>query len=150
MKTKTSKSMKWSVGLMLVPMVMFLPSILNFFAPGTYVDIYLQNDAGTTLAELSKNQEGIVSIILLGFQGMGFTIIGYHLFAWPLILIPYKNAEKWAWFTVGITQLWLWIVNTVIEAQHSGNTFLIAYSIIAISCIVISLILSYKTVFKLY
>ena len=148
MNKKISKSMKWAVGLMLVPMLMFLPSIINFFIPETYVDIYLQNDAGISISELQNSQPGIAKIILLGFQGMGFTIIGYHLFAWPLILIPYKKAEKWAWLTLGITQLWLWMVNTIIEAQHSDSTFLTAFSICAIICIILSLLFSYRTVFK--
>ncbi len=145
---KTSKQMKWSVALMLVTMVMFLPSIMNFFTPGLFVDIYLQNDAGMTIAALAKTQEGVASIILLGFQGMGFTIIGYHMFAWPMILIPFKKAEKWAWITVGVTQLWLWIVNFVLEMKHSGSSFIVAYSVFAILAILLSLIISYRTVFS--
>lgn len=137
----TQKKQKWAVALMILPMVMFLPSILNFFIPATFVDLYLVHDANISIAELQETHEGIASVLLLGFRGMGFTIIGYHLLAWPIILIPYRKGEKWTLPVLLIAQIFIWTANAVLEYQHNGTFFMVAYSLVAIIAITVSVII---------
>lgn len=147
MKTTYQTRMKWAVGLMLVPMVLFIPSMIQFFVPDLYINIYLHGSAGTSLDAVASTMPHVDDVLKAAFQGIGFSAIALHMLLWPMILIPFKKCEKWAWYTVGCSNLFLWGANTYVE-RTGASTFLILYSVVALAAILTSLILSHKPVFK--
>ena len=144
---KTSKSMKWAVALMLVVVLLNLPSIFQLFVPDLYVGIYTESLAGLSKVEAQSVNPGLYQVILLGFQALGLSIFGYLLLSVPVILIPYKRGEKWAW--ISLLSMWslMWGVNIYL-GWTSNDMFDVYYSIPALVCVAISLGLSYNETFK--
>ena len=65
-------------------------------------------------AEAQALNAGLYEVILLAFQALGLTIFAYLVLSLSVILIPYRKAEKWAWFTLGGFWLFLWGGNMIL------------------------------------
>lgn len=139
------KSMTFPTLLMAISIAFYIPSILQLFKPDMYVGIYLMKVAGISIEQLRATSPEIAHIACLGFQGIGLGALGYHLLAWPLLFIPFRKGEKWAWYTLGFGQLILWSINLYIEVQN-GSLPVIIYSVVTLVIIVFSLMTSYRSV----
>ena len=144
---KTSKSMKWAVALMLVVVLLNLPSIFQLFIPDLYVGIYTESIAGLSKDEAQTLNPGLYQVILLGFQALGLSIFGYLLLSIPVILIPYKRGEKWAWFSLMAMWYLMWGVNVYL-GWTSNDMFDVYYSIPALILVTASLGISHKETFN--
>ena len=143
---RTSKAMLWATILMLVVVLWNSPSIIQLFIPDLYVGIYIDSLADMSKAEAQALNAGLYEVILLAFQALGLTIFGYLLISVPVILIPYRKAEKWAWFTLGGFWLFVWGGNMILGLI--ANDWLdFYYSIPALVVVAVSLGLSYKQTF---
>lgn len=143
-----NRKMNWAVILIGLTMLMLIPSILQFFSADLYIGIYTKALADLTFPQVVDLNGGLAKVLEISFQGMGLGVLGIHMFVWPILLIPYRKGEKWAWYTLGISLPLLWIGNFYLESQGNSGSFLILYSFIPITLIVISLVLSYRTVFR--
>jgi len=144
---KTSKSMKWAVALMLGVVLLNLPSIFQLFVPDLYVGIYTKSLAGLSKVEAQALNPGLYQVILLGFQAVGLCIFGYLLLSVPVILIPYKRGEKWAWFSLMAMWYLVWGVNMFL-GWTSNDMIDVYYSIPALVLVTVSLGISYKETFE--
>ena len=132
---------------MMVPVVLNSPSILQLFKPDLYVGIYIESLAGMTKAEAIALNSGLYQTILLGFQALGLSIFAYLLLSIPVILIPYKRGQKWAWKSLLIFWIFLWGGNMFL-GYISNDMFDFYYSIPPLVCVATSLGLAYKETFK--
>jgi len=70
--------------------------------PYTYMELYLEQTAHTTLSALSSTQPGVALLLEVIFRanGLGMTMSG--IMAIFIILFPFRKGEKWSVLALAI------------------------------------------------
>jgi hypothetical protein len=120
-----------------------IPSTLQFIFPDLYVGIYKEGVAGMTIEQVQEINPSFYEIMRTGFQGIGVTVIGILGLSVPILFIPFRRKEKWAWYSLVGCWGFMWLVNLVMELKSSEELWTLIYSPVALILIILGAIFSY-------
>ena len=99
-----SKALKISrVILIVITAIASVLGLVLLFVPTFFITSEYESFTGQTLADFAEINPQAYSYILLASSEMGVFLFAVALITLLIILIPYRNGEKWAWYAILIS-----------------------------------------------